>query len=122
VVSIYSNDQDRQAEASMKPFSPAAVATGGASSADATAISVSLDRAAPGVAYRIVELRSPASAPDCARRLEELGFMPGERVVVTARAWPGGDPLAVRVGVSRFALRGNEAACIRVVRSGEAPA
>jgi ferrous iron transport protein A len=35
-------------------------------------------------------------------------------VSVAARAWPGGDPMVVRVGLSRFALRRVEAACVRV--------
>ena len=29
-------------------------------------------------------------------------------------AWPGGDPIVVRVGHSRYALRRAEAACVRV--------
>ena len=49
-----------------------------------------------------------------ARQLADLGFVPGEDVVVVARAWPGGDPMVVRIGESRFALRRAEAACVRV--------
>jgi ferrous iron transport protein A len=49
-----------------------------------------------------------------ARQLADLGFVPGEPVAVVARAWPGGDPIVVRVGQSRFALRRAEAACVRV--------
>jgi ferrous iron transport protein A len=49
-----------------------------------------------------------------ARQLADLGFVPGEYVTVLARAWPGGDPLVVRVGQSRFALRRAEAACVQV--------
>ncbi len=48
------------------------------------------------------------------QRLEELGFLPGERVMVIMRGQPAGDPLAVRVGHSTFALRRAEAACVRV--------
>lgn len=48
------------------------------------------------------------------QRLEELGFLPGERVEVLTRAQPGGDPLAIRVGHSTYALRRAEAACVRV--------
>ena len=47
-------------------------------------------------------------------QLAEIGFLPGERVAVLARAWPGGDPLVVGVGPSRFALRRAEAACVEV--------
>ncbi len=75
-----------------------------------------LDRLAMGRAARIVAL-DPAAAgqpAERARRLAELGFVPGEPVAVVARAWPGGDPLVVRVGEARFALRRAEAACVRV--------
>ena len=47
-------------------------------------------------------------------RLVEIGFLPGQRVSVVARATGGGDPLAVRVGRSTFALRRREAASVRV--------
>ncbi len=49
-----------------------------------------------------------------AQQLADIGFVPGELVSVVARAWPGGDPLVVRVGQSRFALRRAEADCIWV--------
>jgi ferrous iron transport protein A len=48
-----------------------------------------------------------------ARRLAEIGFLPGETVRVLARV-PGGNPIAVRIGTSTFALRRHEAACVRV--------
>jgi ferrous iron transport protein A len=48
-------------------------------------------------------------------RLRELGFIEGEPIQVLRRGQPGGEPLAVRVGVSTFALRRAEAACIQVV-------
>lgn len=51
-----------------------------------------------------------------ARRLAEIGFLPGERVQVMARV-PGGDPIAVRIGTSTFALRRREASCIHVYRN-----
>jgi ferrous iron transport protein A len=47
-----------------------------------------------------------------ARRLLEIGFVPGERVEVLATAWPAGDPMAVRVGSSVFALRRREARAV----------
>ena len=49
-----------------------------------------------------------------ARRLRDLGFVAGEPVRIVARAPLGGDPLLVQVGATRFALRRNEAARIRV--------
>jgi ferrous iron transport protein A len=56
-----------------------------------------------------------ASQSTVARRLLELGFCPGEHVEVIEQIWPGGDPLAVRVGNSVFALRRREAALVLVV-------
>ena len=47
-------------------------------------------------------------------RLLEIGFLPGERVRVIARGFPGSDPMAVRVGHTTFALRRHEAALIWV--------
>jgi len=47
-------------------------------------------------------------------RLRDLGFVPGARCEVVARMWPGGDPMAVRIGGSTFALRRAEAAAVRV--------
>lgn len=51
---------------------------------------------------------------DVLLRLLEIGFLPGEKVRVVARSFPGNDPIAVRVGHTTFALRGREAAMIRV--------
>jgi ferrous iron transport protein A len=49
-------------------------------------------------------------------RLRDLGFVTGARCEVIARMWLGGDPLAVRIGGSTFALRRAEAAAVRVQR------
>jgi ferrous iron transport protein A len=64
----------------------------------------------------VVDVRSPDGTlpPDLLRRLAEIGFLPGERVRIVARGVPGGNPLAVRVGTSTFALRHAEARCIYV--------
>ncbi len=51
---------------------------------------------------------------DVSRRLMELGFVPGERIRMLRRGMPGGDPMAVRVGDSTFALRRFEAALISI--------
>jgi ferrous iron transport protein A len=48
-----------------------------------------------------------------AERLEDMGFLPGETVELLMKTY-GGDPLAVRVGGSTWALRRAEAACIHV--------
>jgi len=47
-------------------------------------------------------------------RLIELGFVAGERFEIIAEARPSGDPLAVRIGGSCFALRRREAAAVIV--------
>lgn len=47
-------------------------------------------------------------------RLEDLGFVPGETVRVVALGPIGADPLVVRLGFTRFALRRAEAARVRV--------
>lgn len=48
---------------------------------------------------------------DVARRLMELGFLPGHRVV-PARSAPGGNPRVYRVDGSEVALRRETAACL----------
>lgn len=75
---------------------------------------LTLDQASIGQTYTINEVQSPSGAPEWARSLEEIGFIPGEQVMVMARGIPGGDPLSVRVGLSTFALRRAEAKCVHV--------
>ena len=75
---------------------------------------LALDATATGQSCRVVSVRAPEHLPDWGRWLNEIGFLPGERVSVTARSLWGGDPLVVRVGQSTFALRRAEAACIHV--------
>lgn len=53
-----------------------------------------------------------------ARRLGELGFVPGEPVRVVAFGPLGRDPMAVEIGFTRFALRRSEAERI-VLRTSE---
>jgi ferrous iron transport protein A len=52
------------------------------------------------------------------RRLLELGFIPGEALEVVAETWPGGDPMAVRLGNTLFALRRREAGAVLVAVEG----
>lgn len=59
---------------------------------------------------RIERLDGPRE--DC-NRLLDLGFTPGEEVIVTHAA-PLGDPLVIRVRGALLALRKREAAWIRV--------
>jgi len=68
-----------------------------------------------------VQIRSiaPALNPEqtiLRDRLEELGFLPGESLRVVAVSFPGGDPVAVRLGNTTFALRRHEAEMICVSR------
>ena len=48
-------------------------------------------------------------------RLIEIGFVRGERFEIVAESRPGGDPIAVRIGGSCFALRRREARAIKVI-------
>lgn len=73
-----------------------------------------LDSLANGEARIVRAVRAPDNAPEWTQLLEEIGFIAGERVTVMARGLPGGDPLVVRVGLSTFALRRAEAACVHV--------
>lgn len=66
-----------------------------------------------GAAATVVSVDANASGSALMRRLAEIGFLPGEQVRVMARVL-GGDPIAVRIGTSTFALRRHEAACVRV--------
>lgn len=77
---------------------------------------ITLDALAAGQSGTVVHIApgDPAVGTDVARRLMELGFVPGERIRMLKRGVPGGDPLAVRVGESTFALRRFEAALISI--------
>jgi ferrous iron transport protein A len=63
----------------------------------------------------VCALHAPAVHPEWLQQLADIGFVPGEPVQVLRRAWPGGDPLVVRVGNATFALRCAEAACVQVL-------
>jgi ferrous iron transport protein A len=65
-----------------------------------------------GLQGRVREV--PKGDDALARRLLEIGFVPGAVVEVLASMWPGGDPLAIRVGGSMFALRRLEAERVMV--------
>ena len=83
---------------------------------DLCLLPIPLDQAELTTAYAVHEVTGPdGSGADWPQRLEEIGFLPGERVSVMARGQPGDDPLAVRVGHSTFALRRAEAACVQVL-------
>ena len=69
---------------------------------------------ATGQTFEIVNIAAPVDAPDWGKRLQEIGFIVGEHVSVLRRGVPGGDPMAIRISDSTFALRRAEAACIQV--------
>jgi ferrous iron transport protein A len=77
---------------------------------------MTLDALAEGRSGTVVGIAPMALADgvDLARRLMELGFIPGERIRMLKRGMPGGDPLAIKVGNSTFALRRFEAALISI--------
>ena len=67
-----------------------------------------------------LHMEAAAEDGDLLLRLLEIGFLPGEPVRVIGRGFPGGDPLAVRVGQATFALRRHEAALVQVQAEGAA--
>ena len=56
---------------------------------------------------------------DISRRLKELGFVEGEELAILHKGYFGGEPIAVRIGQSTFALRYFEAALIGVTKLGQ---
>jgi ferrous iron transport protein A len=74
-----------------------------------------LDSLPIGRPFVVHNVLSPAAVPEWASWLEEIGFISGERGRLMARGLPGGDPFVVRIGLSTFALRRAEAACVSVI-------
>ena len=78
-----------------------------------------LRKGSRGVVSAVSDLEGSGSLGDAmgstlARRLMELGFVAGERIEVIEEVRPGGDPIAVRIGSSIFALRRREAQAVLV--------
>ncbi|NHN88708.1 FeoA family protein [Acetobacter conturbans] len=69
-----------------------------------------LDELSAGMNAVIDHIETRTADDIVARRLGELGFVPGEPVKVVAVGPFGGDPMAVKIGFTRFALRRTEAA------------
>lgn len=65
--------------------------------------------------HSLIDPAGPHGGKGVAQRLTELGFFPGEAVTVLRRGPGGREPIAVQIGDTLFALRGLEAACIRVI-------
>lgn len=62
----------------------------------------------------VEHVHAHGDADSIARRLRELGFVPGEPVEVRAQGPLGREPLLVQIGFTRFALRRSEAARVEV--------
>jgi ferrous iron transport protein A len=73
-----------------------------------------LPTGASGTVVHVAPGDAAADGTDLARRLMELGFVPGEKIRLLKRGMPGGEPLAIKVGNSTFALRRFEAALISI--------
>ena len=56
------------------------------------------------------------AAVDISQRVDEIRgvLVPGEQIEVIEEIRPGGDPIAVRIGTSMFALRRREAQAVLV--------
>ena len=68
-----------------------------------------------GQSGRVARVADAQAGDGIARRLRELGFVPGEEVRVVAHGPLGAEPILVQVGFTRFALRRAEAGRVRVV-------
>ena len=88
--------------------------------AEASGPSVTLSELHAGARGVVVGVREDGAVLDdetgatVVMRLIEIGFVPGERFEIIAESMPGGDPLAVRIGGSCFALRRREAVAVLV--------
>jgi ferrous iron transport protein A len=76
---------------------------------------MNLAEAPLNTAWRILKIQPNQDNTDLAQQLEDIGFLPGELVSVLTHAYPGHDPLVVRVGLSTFALRRAEAQAIQLL-------
>src|ERR1700741_4999605 len=63
-----------------------------------------------GTVVHVAPSHADSDGADPARRLMELGFVRGKKTRVIKLGMPGGEPLAIKVGNSTFALRRFEAA------------
>src|SRR5258706_2569503 len=88
---------------------------------------IALSRVGVGQTVTIREVRTGVSEiedGDIGLRLLELGFVEGESLRVIAAGFPGGEPVAVRICNTTFALRRFEADHVLVIpvsQSGTKP-
>lgn len=81
---------------------------------------LTLDSLLPGHSGKIAHVREIGQDDVISRRLGELGFIPGAVVKILAVGPFGRDPIALRVGASRFALRRSEARRV-TIEDGDSP-
>jgi ferrous iron transport protein A len=84
---------------------------------------LTLSQVGVGQSVVIREIRSGVSereGGDIGLRLLELGFVEGEVLRVIAHGYPGGEPIAVRIGNTTFALRRFEADHVLVLAAPQA--
>ncbi len=75
---------------------------------------MNLEQVNLGSLYRVSEVNAPKGAPQIKGQLEDIGFLPGEQVVLLRKGLLKNGPYLVRVGASTFALRHTEACMIEV--------
>jgi ferrous iron transport protein A len=83
---------------------------------------IALSRVGVGQIVTIGEVRTGVSeleGGDIGLRLLELGFVIGESLRVIALGFPGGEPIAVRIGNTTFALRRFEADHVLVIPASQ---
>jgi len=73
-----------------------------------------LDQLSVNLTQRVKKVNSFNLMPEIEYQLAEIGFIPGEKVTVLRKNLFGGDPMMIRIGLSTFALRRQEAALIEV--------
>ena len=93
---------------------PLSAASAAGSAPVVTPADLTLATAPVGRPFTVRKVTAAEHAPDWPSQLADIGFLPGERVAVMARGMPGNDPLVVRIGMSTFALRAAEAACVQI--------
>ncbi|WP_394782062.1 ferrous iron transport protein A [Undibacterium sp.] len=86
----------------------------------ATLLTTTLDQLPIGSSALVDSIASTTDGGDfdVALRLKELGFVQGEKIKILHKGYFGGEPIAVRIGQSTFALRKFEAALISVIQPG----
>lgn len=81
---------------------------------------MTLDHAGTGEILEVLDIQAPEQVKNqWSQWFEAIGLCKGETIKIMSRGLIGGNPLAVRIGQSTFALRRDEAACITVRKLAE---